>query len=781
MKNEKIRISLFYNSQSFLIVRILTAGFLLLGLFFGFYNTSLFFFFLLLITEVFVRFKIEDIKPSIPVPQNSNDIYESFTKDALKAVLVKKNNQKLLEFILGLSQNKFFLRKSVIEAKEIPIVEISMEEISKKAFETALKLGGKFVTSTDVLTSYLLLSEPMTKLLFNKKLKEEEILDINSWTRIIFEEESPKEGKARFVGIGIGEELVWGWTPETKKYTKDLTFESIRRRSLIEGREGQYKIMLESMQKPENNNVLLVGEIGTGKNNLVDNFIFESYEEILPKALNHRRFLQLMIGPFIAGISQRGDLETRLQSVIEEIKHSGNVVLYIPEFQNLLGASSFNMDLSGAILPYLKDGKMPIIATMTKDQYKKFFENNAIREVFETITLEEPDKKEALKMLFQKTDEIEEKSQVHLSYKAVVVAINYADKYELGAVLPGTAVDLLTDAANSVKISRGKWAVVLEDDVVKKVEEKSHIPVGAPKAPEKKFLLNLEEEMHKFIIGQDEAIKGIAEAMRRIRSGLTRGKPISFLFLGPTGVGKTETAKTLARLYFGGEAKIIRLDMSEYGIEGGLSRMLSSDSGSFIDEVSTHPFSLILLDEFEKANEKILNLFLQVFDDGRLSDDKGKTVSFNDAIIIATSNAGSELIRESVGKIAIDKSFNKMLLEFLQQKAIFEPELLNRFDEIVVFKPLDQNQITIITKMVLSELVAKMAQQDVKLSFDQKSLEKISKEGYNIELGARPLRRYIQDNIEDMIAKKLLSEEIKRGDSVMVTVDNSSQFVVVKS
>ncbi|MEK7120908.1 MAG: hypothetical protein AAB840_02350, partial [Patescibacteria group bacterium] len=364
-----------------------------------------------------------------------------------------------------------------------------MANLITKALALAKKVNGKYITTTDLFSAYLLLTENETKLLFANKLKEEDIISINKWARIIFEEEEIRERKARFVGIGFAETLVWGWTPETRNYTKDLTFTSIKRKAFVEGRESEYKTLIEAMQKDKDNNVLLVGDIGTGKSNLVENFIYDSYEANLSKKLNHRRFLEIMIGPFVAGAANRQDLEVRLQAIIEEVKHSGNVVLYVPEFQNILGSSSYGIDLSGAMLPYLKDGKMPIIATMTDSEYKRFFENNALREVFEVIKLEEPNPQIALNMLFQKTEEIEEQNKVQLSYKAVVAGVKYADKYDVNGVLPGTAVELLNEAANSVYLEKRENKLVLEEDVFGKVEQKTHIPVGQPKADEKMLLL----------------------------------------------------------------------------------------------------------------------------------------------------------------------------------------------------------------------------------------------------------------------------------------------------
>ena len=261
-------------------------------------------------------------------------------------------------------------------------------------------------------------------------------------------------------------------------------------------------------------------------------------------------------------------------------------------------------------------------------------------------------------------------------------------------------------------------------------------------------------------------------------------KPISFLFLGPTGVGKTETAKTLSSIYFGDESKMIRVDMSEYSTDEGVKRLLGGlpEEDGLTDKVYEHPFSLILLDEFEKAASKISDLFLQVLDDGRLTDNKGRTVSFVDTIIIATSNAASEYIREEIKKgKAVDKKFKEELLEFLQKNNIFKPELLNRFDEVVVFKPLGIEETVEITKLILKELSKKLSERYITVSFDDKLITKIVKEGINEEFGARPLRRFIQDNIEGQIAQKMLKDQIKRGDHVILSTDSASSITVTVS
>lgn len=785
MRESQAKILLFYNSLPIIIIRIVILNLLII---FGFlaiqsgaFPASILFFFIsyLIIFEIFIKYGVGDIKPTIEVSQNNGDKLESFTKEALLGISGKGNTESFINYILKFPQAKFILDKSAINKKDLSIKEVNVTDLINSSFELAKQQNGKYVTSGDLMTSYLSLTESQTKILFNRKLKDKDLLNINKWSRVSVHEEEISDRRVKFIGMGFGETLVYGWTPETKKYTKDHTFLHVRKRPLIEGREKEYKNLIEVMQKPNNNNVLLVGEIGTGKSNLVENYIYESYEAVLPAKLNHRRFLELMIGPLIAGAAGREDLETRIQAVIEEIKHSVNVVIYIPEFQNIMGSSSYKLDLSGAILPYLQDGKMPIIATMTKGEYKKYFENSALREVFEVINLEEPNTEEALKMLYHKTEEIEKENGVSLSYTAIYAAVRYADKYKPGQVLPGTAVDLLTATANGVKSAKGSGSIVLESDIAAVVEQKSKIPVGAPSQKEKTILLNLENEMHKSVIGQDEAVRQVAEALRRIRAGISREKPISFLFLGPTGVGKTETAKTLARLYFEGEEHIIRVDMSEYGNEDSLDRLIKSDSGTFLDQVASHPFSLVLLDEFEKADKKILNLFLQVFDDGRMTDSGGRTISFTDTIIISTSNAGSEFIRENVKKG--QGLSNDALLEHLQQEGLFTPELLNRFDAVVTFKPLSSTEISSVAQLVIDELKAKLAQQDINLVVDQNALAKISKDGYHQEFGARPLRRFVQDNIEDVIAKQILEGKLNRGDNASVTVDSTSKLVISKT
>ncbi|MBI4084621.1 MAG: ATP-dependent Clp protease ATP-binding subunit [Candidatus Levybacteria bacterium] len=793
------RIYHFYQTIPVFFLRAILAGILIGGLIMDIYHGlfprfSFFFLSLVLMAEIFVRFKLGKTKPTLPISKNEKHFFLSMTWPAFCAYVNTASTDKFLEMLLLRKQTQFILEKAEITQKELAITSLTKDEIVAYAARIAKELHGTYITTMDLIVASLLLSEGETKLLFKKQLKPAMLLHILYWARSQYRgEEHPSIAEVNFSGEGFGEMLVAGWTPETKNYTTDWTSKALREKPLLLGRQEQYKEVIEGLLKNEHNNVLLVGDSGVGKETLLISLVHDSYSGKLPGFLKHKRLLELDLGSLIAGATEKGELTARLEAIISEVSHAGNIILVIPEFQHVLGSTSFNLNLSGALMPYLKSGTLPIIATITKGNYKAYVEQDPIREAFTIVTLLEPDYDTALRMLLQKAVSIESYYRVSISYNAVIAALEHAHVYLPDDVLPGSAVTLLTDAANTVSLA-GKEGPVINSkkiveasDIIKKIQEKMHVTVGTPDATESQTLLHLEEILHKRVIGQNDAIRVTAEALRRVRTGLSAGKkPVSFLFLGPTGVGKTETAKALAASYFGGEDKIIRLDMSEYTGDDGVKRLLGAppgegdERGELTDKIHDHPFSLVLLDEFEKAHPKILDLFLQVFDDGRLTDNKGKTVSFVNAIIIATSNAGSEFIRQAVKEgEAEEEDFQKKLLEYLQTKQIFVPELLNRFDAIVTFKPLTEEEIHKVVKLMLSELEQKLTKQDITLTFGDEVVSVIAKSGFDKAFGARPLRRYIQDTIEDTIAQMKLAGKIQRGNTVIISVNNNTlQYTV---
>ncbi len=750
---------------------------------------SLFFLLVLFMTHTFFVFKIGKTKPKHTVSENLHNIYDSFTLKSVELFIRNGKTEKIIRSLLKQASIQFMIQKIDVTKENIQLLDISKEDLSTYAFHLTQKQGYTFVTPMDIFTSYLLLTEHETHLLLNASLNENDLLHILRWVRNDFPDiEQPKKFRIQFWGEGVGEYWVYGWTLEMKKYTVDLTSRMLNKRPLLLGRDKEYKVAIEAFSKQEKNSIILVGAPGSGKQTFVEKLAMDSFSGTIKGPLYHKRFFELLLSSLLAGTQNQGDLEERLVAIIEELLHAGNIILYIPQITNYLSSSNFHVNLLAVPLPYIRSGKIRIVGTATEEEFKTYIQpDHSLFEIFEIIELTEPSEQEALHMLLEKADDIERGNKIVLSYKSLVAAVRLAHDYLRENVLPGSAVSLLQDAA--VHAISLKQKEVTADDVIKKVEEKTKIAINRPETQEKATLMKMEEKLHARVIGQNDAIEAISSAIRRLRSGVTRQtKPISFLFLGPTGVGKTETAKALSDLYFGSEQTMVRLDMSEYQTEEGAKRLLGalpgegSEKGELTDKVYDHPFSLILLDEFEKANPRVLDLFLQVLDDGRLTDNKGRTVSFKNTIIIATSNAASEFVREELQKdTVIDSAFSQKLLNFLQTKGIFKPELLNRFDDCIVYKALTQEEIQKIVKLLLRNVALQLKEQEITLVFDDAVVEKIAREGFDKDFGARPIRRYIQNSLENIIAQKLLQDELKRGESARVSLGIDGTIEIIKT
>jgi ATP-dependent Clp protease ATP-binding subunit ClpC len=750
----------------------------------------LFFISLFLMTEIIYHFKICKVTPNVPVINSGSNIYTSFTLHALNSFYFANDVNHAIRNLIKEKSVQFILQKSNILSSELPKTNIVKQDIAKKALSLVENLQGTFITRMDIFAAYLLLTEQNSHLLFSKHLKEDEFMHILYWARAdYFQEEFPQPKRALYWGEGFFDSFTVGWSLETKKYTSDITYKVLNEKPVLLGRKKEFQELIDVLLRQTKNNALLVGETGVGKTSLIEALAMNSFLGLLSGNLYHKRIYQLMTGLLVAGIKDMGELEERLESILQELYFAGNIVLYISDMENILGSSTFHVDLSGALLPYLKGKHIPVVATITPPAYKNFVEpNSAFVDIFEVIRVEELNRDEAIQMMLEKAREIETENNVTITYKAIVASVDLAVRYEQGKALPGSAVSLLSSVAASIK-GEGKVPLVDEQNIIEKMEEKTKIAIGTPKAEEKDLLLHMEETLHKRVIGQKEAVKAISEAIRRVRAGLTiQTRPISFLFLGPTGVGKTETAKALASVYFGGEDKTIRLDMSEYTNETSLNRLLGSapgqgnEKGELTEKVYEHPFSLVLLDEFEKAHPEVLDLFLQVLEDGRLTDNHGKRVNFANTIIIATSNAGALWIQKqlSTGR-QIDSGFQKELLEEVENEHIFRPELLNRFDATVVFCPLTEPEIEQIANLELTKVQNKLKEQDISIFFDQMLIAHIAQAGFDPEFGARPLRRFIQDNIEDPLAKNMLEGKIIRGSQITIGLDQQGMITFAAS
>ena len=449
----------FYNNISLRIVRFFVFLFLLIPTIFAvlthvFPNFFIIPLSLFLIFEVYFTQRIIKLMPKVTVAKNTGDPLESFSLETLGLFKSEKNSKKLIKQMLSLPQIQFLIYKCDSNISDVQITDVDKNSLAQQSLLVAKNLNAKFVTTLDLFVAYLLLTEPATQFLFNHKLKEVDLENILIWASTAYgSEEMPKSSAVNFAGEGIAEDWVYGWTLETQKYMIDLSRQFLKNYRQPLGRQNEYAQIVESLHK--GGSVILVGDSGSGKESTVRELAVESFMGRLKGNLYHQKIFQLMVDEFMAGAQTQGELEDRLNNLMQELSHSGKVIVYIPEFQNIMGSQSFHLDISGAILPYLKNGNIRIIAAVSPGAYKTFIEPmHSLVDSFTVINFSTPSKEEILNMLFVKSFEIEAKSNVYISYKALVAAVNYGQNYSKNTVMPGAAVTLLEDSANAASLSK---------------------------------------------------------------------------------------------------------------------------------------------------------------------------------------------------------------------------------------------------------------------------------------------------------------------------------------
>jgi ATP-dependent Clp protease ATP-binding subunit ClpC len=521
---------------------------------------------------------------------------------------------------------------------------------------------------------------------------------------------------------------------------------------------------------------ILVGQAGVGKTTIIQGIAELMLEERVPKILQDKRLVSLNVGQLVAGATP-AEAQERLLIICADIARAGNIVLYVPNIEGMSGISAGgeeSVDLSRVLADELAKGYFFALASTTSANYSQYIENSALGNVFQKVAIEEPEVDEAIQILEAKAGGIEYQNNVIFSYDALERAVKLSDRYLHERYLPEKAIEILREAAHYTRTKSGDGAVVRGEQVAEVIAQKTKIPVTAVTEAESEKLLRLEEVMHERVIGQDEAVKMVAAALRRARAELREGKrPIAnFLFLGPTGVGKTETAKTVAEVYFGNEENMIRLDMSEYQDQTSIYRLIGMPGGAsqgyLTEAVRKSPFTLLLLDEIEKAHPDILNIFLQVMDDGRLTDNMGRTIDFTNVILIATSNAGSPAIQEGIRQGLPVEQIKDRLIN-VELKPYFRPEFLNRFDGIVVYKPLAAEEIKTIARLMLDK-IAKRLENKHGIIFEatEEAVSELAAAGFDPVFGARPLRRVIQERVEDGLTNLILGKQVGRRDKVVM-------------
>ena len=566
-------------------------------------------------------------------------------------------------------------------------------------------------------------------------------------------------------------------TPILNHFSYDLTLAAKwGRLELCVGREDEIKVIFQNLESGKNG-ILLVGSSGVGKKTIIGQVARAMVEEDVPEMLKDKRLLELDISRLVSGATP-AKAEERLLVIIDEVVRAGNIILYIDNLENLMGVTSGteeSLELSEVLSSALDRRDLICLASASVDNYTKYIENKPLGQLMAKVEIIEPDKNLAIQMIESKIGFYEAKFKIYFTYSSIAKAVELTSKYIHDTFLPAKAVDIIESIAVKVSKDKGINSVVEVEDVAKVISRKVKIPLTKITEKESEALLNLEEKIHNRMVDQTEAVAMVAASLRRARTELREEKrPIaSFLFLGPTGVGKSELAKSVAEVYFGDENYMVRLDMSEYQRPESLEKMIGSPDGVFgylTEAVRKAPFCLILLDEFEKAHPDILNLFLQVMDDGRLTDGQGRTIDFTNCIIIATSNIGAVYIQDQI-KAGTTLDQIKQSLVNDQLNKYLKPELINRFDGVVVFKPLGMEEVKSITMLMLNKVKRLLEAKGIGLEHDEQGIKKLATLGFDPKFGARPLRRLIQEKIENEIANIILTSGIKRRDTVVIDAE----------
>lgn len=568
----------------------------------------------------------------------------------------------------------------------------------------------------------------------------------------------------------IGTNLVFGYTNTLDKYCTALTGKKVTNPYFNKTLVGNLEKILTRQQA---NNVIMIGDVGVGRHSGIVDLASAISRRQLP-SLESRRVLFMDTIALLGSSKNLLEIKANFENLLTEAKNAGNIILVIDYIDRISTSLDSRIDLTEVLNTILVDNSLPIIGITTYDDFNKYLRvNPAFLKLFEKVEATEPKKEEVLQILIGKVLESFSKTRISCTYQALLEIVDKSERLMADKNQPEKSILLLEDGiARAQKLNQKQVTLKIVDDIL---TERTSIPVGKIEEDELEKLKDLEGYLHKRIVGQDEAITSIAKAMRRARTGLEKTKrPMgSFLFLGPTGVGKTETAKALADAFFGTQAKMIRLDMAEYRDEDSLKRLIGSTDtktpGQLATLVRQNPYGLLLLDEFEKTNPYVQNLFLQILDEGNLTDAFGKKVSFTNIIIIATSNAGAEFIREQVARNHPGgvQNLTEKLLEYVLSQGLLNPELINRFDATVVYQPLTNDEVVKVAKLMLNELASQIKDtKNITLEITDTLAKTVAQKGYNVQFGARPIRRLIQDKIEDGIAKLIIENKVQNGGKI---------------
>ncbi|OIP12115.1 MAG: ATP-dependent Clp protease ATP-binding subunit ClpC [Caldisericum sp. CG2_30_36_11] len=728
-------------------------------------------------------------------------------------------------------------------SREEVILTPKAKRVLELAEREAINLGDSYISTEHILLAIIHEGGGVAI-----KILQDLGIDLSKFEEIIYSmigEKSTSQSNKSF------STFVQNKTPTLDQFSRDLTILASRGElDPVIGREDEIERVIEILMRRKKNNPAIIGDPGVGKTSIVEGLARRIVAGDVPDLLKGRRIVSLDLASIIAGTKYRGEFEERMKKILKEVSRTqSSVILFIDEFHNIVGAGAAEgaIDASNILKPSLTNGEIQVIGATTLKEYRRYIEKDgALGRRFQPVFVKEPSIEESIEILNGLRERYERFHGVKITDEAITGAVNLSIKYINDRFLPDKAIDLIDEASARVKLRLSKSSEIKEmEKNLKSVKERKFqairekklfeadkmreeernilnklksslsqsndeipeltqnhirkvvslwtgIPVEKLVSDEKRKLVNMESELHRRIVGQEEAVKTVSRAIRRARSGLKNpNKPIgNFLFLGPTGVGKTELAKTLAEFLFGSENALIRFDMSEYMEKFAVSRLIGSppgyvgyeEGGQLTETVRRKPYSVILFDEIEKAHPDIFDLLLQIMDEGRLTDSQGHTVDFKNTVIILTSNFGTGLLKDKAMGFALgekEASFEDKKRKLLASlKEIFKPEFLNRLDDIIVFSPLTLKEMEEIVDIIMRKIERNVSESNITIKLTNPAKEYLARKGYDSDFGARPLNRLIEKEIEDPIALRILEGELKEGDVVIVDYNPVRDLII---
>ena len=660
---------------------------------------------------------------------------------------------------------------------------LCLQNTIKDAIRIASERGRERITKGDLFASLCTNNDYLRDVLYRINMKKEDLIDLFSWQERLLKKEDPFSYGSLIKKGSLGREWAAGYTVVLDNYSVDWT-KKIKAAGFPKtiGHEKELTSLERVLSRLEVNSAVLVGEPGTGRRSMVRELARRSFlGETLPE-ISYMRVVQLDVASVLARAEGEEETELLLDNIFKEVASAGNVILVIDDIHNFVGGEKRPgvINISGVLEPYLHIPTFRLLGITSFVGFRRQIEENAsVLSLMEKVEVQDVSEEETLLLLERMIPSLEREYHKFISYTSVKKVIEFCKRYMPNDPFPEKAMNLLEEAV--VHIDQKREYVLLPKHIAEVTSEKAEVPVGDIGRKEKQMLLNLEDLMHERIVNQETAVKEVSSALRRSRAGVSTRKGLmgSFLFLGPTGVGKTETAKAIANIYFKSERRLIRIDMSEFQSITDISRLIgsSTEEGILTHRMREDPFSLVLLDELEKAHPDVLNIFLQILDEGHVTDGVGRKVDFKNSMVIATSNAGYQVIIDSLEKNEEWGGIKKKILDRLFREAVFRPEFVNRFDAVVIFEPLSKENLVAISGMQLEKIAKELKEKEMEFIVTEDLKRAIVEMSYDPLFGAREMQRIIQDKIGNLLSSAILKEEVDKGDRFSI---DAVSFSIIK-